>query len=85
MDHTIDRTNYYRPAGHDRLPSGVSSCTEHYGMGLSWHVYNSQTVLLPMEFAFLREQQHGVATLPPEILYFSSWVLCVLLSSFAFL
>lgn len=54
-------------------------------MGLLGHAYSSQAMLLPVGFPFLREQQHGVATLPPVVLYLSSWVLCILLSSFAFL
>jgi len=47
------------------------------------HVYNSKAVLLPMQFPFLREQQHGVAMLLPEFLNFFSWVLYILLSLFA--
>lgn len=33
-------------------------------------VYNCKAVLLPTEFAFLREEQHDIATLSPTFLCF---------------
>lgn len=41
-------------------------------------IYSCKAVLLPMEFAFLREEQHDVDTLSPAFLCFCTLEMCCL-------
>lgn len=77
----MHKTNFYGPSVHNRLLSEIFfqmlwdvTCSSQSNVGsMSLRcrcIYNCKAVLLPTEFAFLREEQHDVDTLSPAFLCF---------------